>query len=58
MYYQLDNLGDKNGKELMQAFRDIPIDVTSLSLSGNDLDNRTGAELAQAFAAISATVTS
>jgi hypothetical protein len=51
-----NNLGNKTGAELAQAFAAIPASVTTLDLHGNSLDNKTGAELAQAFAAIPITV--
>jgi len=51
-------LCQKTGAELALAFAGIPVNVTSLNLSGNGLGQKTGAELAQAFAAIPAGVTS
>jgi hypothetical protein len=53
-----NELGEKTGAELAQAFASIPAGVTSLDLFRNSLGTKTGADLAQAFAAIPASVSS
>lgn len=58
MHLQLSGLATKTKAELIQTFKDLPANLTSLDLRGNEFYNRTGIELAQAFKALPASLAS